>query len=101
MAEILLWIGLGLVLTLFYAVILGVVGEYNNQFRRKHEELMAHMREHHPDVAPRIELTRIGPFYPTGAYRPSILYARSRPDLGDPKAEELSAAREEVVIRQG
>jgi len=94
MVDTLLWIGLGVVLLLaflFYAAFIGVTMQYNSQLRRKYEEMMVHMRAHHPAAASRIELKRVLGLYPTGAYRPSILFARNHPDLNDAKAEELLA----------
>ena len=77
---------------LIFLIILRRVIRYSQELGQMHSEVLAYLYCHHPEVAPRMELVRtVGGLYPTGAFRPSIIFAREHEPLGDPVAEELLA----------
>jgi hypothetical protein len=75
---------------LIYMIVILSTTYYNHLHREKYYEMMAYLRNHHPETASQLELKRVlGFLYPSGAFGPSIRYARKHEPLDDPVAEEL------------
>lgn len=64
--------------------------DFDRRCRKMYDELMAYMRDRHPEVAQQIGRKPLGDFL-TRAYSPSVRYAREHEPLDDPEAEELLA----------
>ena len=66
---------------------------YNEAHRKKYDELMSYLQEHHPGIYEDIRVKPVfGIFYRKhGEYASSIEFARKHKPLNDSKAEELLA----------
>ncbi|KAA3646766.1 MAG: hypothetical protein DWQ07_11225 [Chloroflexi bacterium] len=80
------------VIAIFVILFFLLIFVYNEVHYSRYKKLMSHLEEHHNEIYEEIRIKPvIGPLYPNGVYRKSMMYAKDHPPIDDPVAEELFA----------